>query len=56
LLKHLDNVGSQLQELLQLAEVVRVEVHGAAPELDKLKGPLAPLNPGWFVFRCGVNR
>ena len=56
LLKHLDNVGSQLQELLKLAEVVRVEVHGASAELDKLKGPLAPLNPGWFVFQCGVNR
>jgi quinol monooxygenase YgiN len=56
LLKHLENVGSQLQEILKLADVVRVEVHGSAPELEKLKGPLAPLNPNWFVFQCGVKR
>jgi quinol monooxygenase YgiN len=56
LLKHLDNVGSHLQEILKLADVVRVEVHGSAPELEKLKGPLAALNPAWFVFQSGVNR
>lgn len=56
LLQHLDNVGTQLQEMLKLAEVLRVEVHGAAAELEKLKGPLAALNPAWFVFLGGVTR
>lgn len=56
LLKHLDNVGANLQDLLKLADVLRVEVHGAAEELEKLKEPLAALNPDWFVFQCGVNR
>jgi hypothetical protein len=56
LLRHLDNVGAELGELLKLADVVRIEVHGAAEELEKLKGPLADLKPEWFVFECGVSR
>ncbi len=56
LLKHLDNVGPVLAEFLKIADVLRVEVHGARPHLDKLKGPLAKLNPEWFVFECGVSR
>ena len=56
LLKHLENVGTLLGELLALADVIRVEVHGPAAELEKLKGPLAGLNPEWFVFECGVAR
>jgi quinol monooxygenase YgiN len=56
LLKHLDNVGPTLEEFLTLADVIRVEVHGAAAELEKLKGPLAGLSPEWFVFECGVVR
>ena len=45
LLKHVENVGAVLAEFLTLVEVIRVEVHGAAAELDKLKGPLAALKP-----------
>jgi len=56
LLAHLENVGEQLQALMGLADVLRVEVHGAAEELDKLRGPLASLNPEWFIFECGVKR
>jgi hypothetical protein len=56
LLKHLDNVGTVLGEFLGLADVIRVEVHGAAAELEKLKGPLSGLKPEWFVFECGGRR
>jgi hypothetical protein len=49
LLTHLDNVGSLLAEGLKIADLTRLEVHGPAAELDKLKGPLAHLNPVWFV-------
>jgi quinol monooxygenase YgiN len=49
LLAHLENVGELLGEMLKLADVTRVEVHGPAGELEKLKGPLAHLNPVWFV-------
>lgn len=54
--KHLENVGTQLQALLKLAEVVRLEVHGTPMELAKLKEPLGALKPEWFEFECGVER
>ena len=56
LLKHVENVGPVLAEYLKLADILRVEVHGAAADLEKLKGPLAGLKPEWFVFECGVVR
>ena len=48
LLAHLDNVGALLAEALKIADLVRLEVHGAAAELEKLKAPLANLKPTWF--------
>jgi len=56
LLAHLENVGALLGELLQIVDLARLEVHGPADELAKLKGPLADLKPTWFVFECGVAR
>jgi hypothetical protein len=56
LLKHIENVGPTLGEFLKLAEVLRVEIHGGSAHLEKLKEPLAKLNPEWFVFECGVSR
>jgi quinol monooxygenase YgiN len=53
-LTHLTNVDDLLQRMLTLATVSRVEVHGPAAELDKLRGPLGGLNPGWFAYECGV--
>lgn len=55
-LAHLENVGPNLAELLKIADLARVEVHGPAAELEKLKAPLAQLNPAWFVCECGVER
>jgi len=48
LLAHLDNVSAMLAQTLTMAELVRIEVHGPAAELDKRKEPLAELNPTWF--------
>jgi quinol monooxygenase YgiN len=48
LLAHLENVNALLSEMLKIADVTRVEVHGPADELEKLKEPLAHLNPAWF--------
>jgi quinol monooxygenase YgiN len=56
LLVHLENVGPVLAEFLKSAEVLRVELHAAADELAKLKGPLAHLNPQYFEFYTGVTR
>jgi quinol monooxygenase YgiN len=55
-LAHLDNVGPILQEALQLAQITKLEVHGPAGELDKLRAPLAQLNPQWFVLEDGFRR
>ena len=57
LLAHLDNVGALLQEALKIAKITRLEVHGPAAELDKLRGPLAGLNPQWFeLVANGIRR
>src|SRR5207248_8608701 len=36
-LAHLDNVGELLAELLTMGDLTRIEVHGPATELEKLK-------------------
>jgi hypothetical protein len=56
LLAHLDNVGGLLAEMLKSANLTRVEVHGPARELDKLKEPLAHLNPVWFTLGASLSR
>jgi len=53
LLKHADNVGPVLAEFLKISEVLRVELHGSAEELEKLKQAFAPLNPVYFEFYAG---
>jgi len=56
LLAHLTNIGPQLQEFLKIADVARLEIHGPAAELEKLKTPFAPFHPTWFVYQTGVTR
>ena len=46
---HLDSVGAMLAEALKIADLTRLEVHGPAAELEKLRKPLAHLNPTWFL-------
>ena len=55
LLAHIENVGQILAGILQLSDLVRLEVHGPAAELEKLRGPLAGLKPEWFVYLCGLE-
>ena len=55
-LAHLDNVGALLAEMLTMADLTRVEVHGPAAELEKLKAPLAHLNPAWFAIEASLAR
>ena len=50
LLAHLENVGAMLAQAQQMATLIRLEIHGPAWELDKLRDPLAHLNPAWFVL------
>ena len=51
LLAHLDNVGALLAETLKIADLTRLEVHGPAAELEKLKKPLAHLSPVFFELQ-----
>jgi quinol monooxygenase YgiN len=50
ILTHLDNVGAVLAQLLTMGDLIRIEVHGPAAELEKLKKPLAHLNPAFFAI------
>ncbi len=56
LLAHLDNVGALLQQALKIADVERLEVHAPAAEIEKLRGPLAGLNPRFFELVAGGIR
>jgi quinol monooxygenase YgiN len=53
-LGHLDNISALLAEMLTMADLTRVEVHGPAEELEKLKEPLAHLNPAWFAVEASL--
>lgn len=49
LLSHLNNVDALLTAALKMADLIRLEIHGPANELEKLRKPLAHLTPKWFV-------
>ncbi len=55
-LAHLDNVGAMLQEAFKIADVTRLEVHGPADELAKLREPLADFSPQYFTLEYGFRR
>jgi quinol monooxygenase YgiN len=56
LLAHLDNVSAPLSEMLKSADLIRIEIHGPADELEKLKAPLAHLNPEWFTLKSILQK
>ena len=56
LLAHLANVGPLLQEVLKIAEITRLEVHGVEEELAKLLTPLSGFNPTYFALQYGIRR
>ncbi|MDO8376388.1 MAG: hypothetical protein Q7S91_04270 [Aquabacterium sp.] len=55
-LAHLGNVGELLGEALKLASIIKLEVHGPAAELDKLREPMAGLAPQFFALEAGFRR
>lgn len=55
-LAHLQNVDAELKELLTIADLARLEIHGPAAEIDKLRPRLAALNPAYFTYETGVVR
>jgi quinol monooxygenase YgiN len=55
LLNHLQNVGDILNEALQISELTRLEIHGAASELAKLKEPLKDFAVQYFELQYGFR-
>jgi hypothetical protein len=56
ILAHLQNVGELLGEALKIAKILRLEVHAPAEEIEKLREPMASLNPQFFVLDEGIRR
>jgi hypothetical protein len=53
---HLENCGPLLGEFLKIADLVRIELHGPAEELEKLKQTFADFDPDYFICECGIGR
>jgi len=53
---HLENCGALLEKFFTIADLTRIEVHGPAEELEKLKPTLDDLNPEYFICECGIGR
>jgi hypothetical protein len=53
---HLENCGEALGKFGQVAELFRIEILGPAQELDKLREPLAGMNPEYFILDCGTGK
>ncbi len=55
-LLHLDNVSTPLGAMLQVSDLIRLEIHGPASELEKMKTPLAALPVEWFEYADGLKK
>ncbi len=55
-LRHLENVGSCIEEALTVSELYRIEIHGPKAELDQLRSPLADLNPEFYEHITGMSK
>lgn len=56
MLAHLQNVGALLGEALKIAKIVRLEVHAPAAEIEKLRAPMAQLDPTFYALEPGIRR
>jgi hypothetical protein len=55
-LTHLGNINPVLTQLLGISELTRLEVHGPAGELAKMREPMAALGPEFFTLEYGFRR
>lgn len=55
-LLHLKNVEELLEEAEKYTEISRIEMHGPAAELEKLKEALPELKVAWFETIGGLER
>ena len=56
LLDHVASISETLHRFGQITDLFRLEVHGPAAELAKLKDPFEALEPEYFAWECGVER
>jgi len=54
-LAHFGNCGPALGEFIKIAELTRIEVHGPADQLEKLKEAFAAMNPDYYICECGIG-
>jgi hypothetical protein len=55
-LQHLENVGQLLNEVLTIADLLRLEIHGPEGELAKLRPALEPFKPRYFILEYGFRK
>jgi quinol monooxygenase YgiN len=55
-LAHVENVGALLGQLMTMADLTRLEIHGPKEELEKLRAPLAAFKPQFFTLEYGFRR
>ena len=56
ILAHLENVDALLKQALGIASLERLEIHAPAAEIEKLREPLAGLNPTFFTMETGFSK
>ena len=54
-LAHLANVRPVLEQVLRIAELTRLEIHGVEHELAKLREPFAEFNPTYSALEYGIR-
>jgi quinol monooxygenase YgiN len=55
-LAHIENVSPLLREFMSMADLIRLEIHGPAEEIAKLRQPLSDFNPQFFTLEYGFRR
>jgi quinol monooxygenase YgiN len=55
-LVHLGKIDTLLKQTFTIAELARLEVHGPAEELAKLREPMAAMSPEFFTLEYGFHR
>lgn len=55
-LAHIANVDGPLSRALSLSTMTRLEIHGPAAELAKMREPMAGLDVAWFVYQTGLEK
>jgi quinol monooxygenase YgiN len=56
LLIHIENLKPIVGEMTQVADLIRIEIHGIESELAKLREPLKGMHPDYFVLEFGFRK